>query len=238
MKQVTTTTLFSVVRSELQKMGLNEFEGSKPATSVFPFGDFLYYDAESQFTQKILNFDYEVQTIMGWLFHGHSLDYENYDYHFKKMFLLRFANRQINFQTIESFKFKLVSTFMVYEDYLNRLYLDAEKYIEQQATSLGKNSGSNKQNTTTDSITQNRQAFADTPQDEVNLNLDSDRMTYATDNTVSKNKENANSLSDTITKNDSNVINHTYSLDSLIKSSSLFENIMKHFDQDCFLQIW
>lgn len=235
---MTTTTLFNVIRSELQKAGFNEFEGSKPATDVFPFGDFLYYDKDSQFTEKILNFDYDVQTIVGWLFHGHSLDYVFHDEHFKKMFILYFANRQIKFQTIESFKFKLVSTFMQQKQYLNTLYDDLDKYINNMNTSKNKSLGSTNQTNTSQSVDQNRQAFADTPQDEVNLNLDNDRMTYATDNTISKNKNNSNSKNDTIVKSDNEQTNYNYQLDTFIKSSLVYNNVMKTFDKECFLQIW
>lgn len=234
----TTTTLFKIVASELQKMGLNEFEGSKPATDVFPYGDFVFYDKDFQFTEKILNFDYDVQTVIGWLFHGYSLDYVFHDEHFKKMFLLRFANREINFQTVESFKFALISSFLSQKEYINRVYDDLEKYIQQQTTNESKSLGSNNTKSNGNNITDNRQAYIENPQDEVNLDLNKTTTTYATDNTISKNKvENTNS-SDTIMKNDSRVIGTSLSLDELIKSSSIMENILKEFDRKCFLQIF
>ncbi|MEI2422515.1 hypothetical protein V6O07_19715, partial [Arthrospira platensis SPKY2] len=144
----------------------------------------------------------------------------------------------IKFQTIESFKFKLVSTFMQQKQYLNTLYDDLDKYINNMNTSKNKSLGSTNQTNTSQSVDQNRQAFADTPQDEVNLNLDNDRMTYATDNTISKNKNNSNSKNDTIVKSDNEQTNYNYQLDTFIKSSLVYNNVMKTFDKECFLQIW
>jgi hypothetical protein len=37
------------------------------------------------------------------------------------MFLYRFINRQINRQTVESFKMQLLYTFLNHQDFLNRL---------------------------------------------------------------------------------------------------------------------
>src|SRR5699024_11792863 len=53
-----------------------------------------------------------------------------YDFHFKKAFFYRFVNRQINRQTIESFRFELISTFLTYQEHINKVYEDLEKYIQ------------------------------------------------------------------------------------------------------------
>src|SRR5699024_1007239 len=69
------------------------------------------------------------------LFNGYGLEKEEHDTHFKKMFFYRFINREINRQTVESFMFDLMSTFMINQGHINRVYNDLEKYILQHSTS-------------------------------------------------------------------------------------------------------
>lgn len=235
---MTTTTLYKFIQSELIKTGKNEFDNGKKATDTFPFGDFIYYDSKYQFTEKVLNFDSDVQKIVEYLFHGYALDVPYHDEHFKKTFLMRFINRQINRQTIEAFKFELINTFLTYEEYINRVYRDSEMYINQKKVDTGTNNASNKGTTKNTNLNDVRSAFVDLPQDEVNINVDSVAVKYASDNTISRSRTKSDSENDSITKGTTTNQGTSYDLDVLVKSSRLFEDIMKKFDAKCFLQFW
>src|SRR5699024_9673464 len=100
-----TTTLYNVIRSELIKQGFNEFVDEE--------GNLVLFNEESQFMTKILSYDDDVKKIINKLFTGVSLENRENDEHFKQTFLVRFLNRQINFQTIESFRLSLLSTFLM-----------------------------------------------------------------------------------------------------------------------------
>ena len=233
-----TTTLFKIIQSELIKNGHSEFEADEPATDVFPFGKFVFFDKEYQFTEKIMTFDNDVVDIVDWLFHGLTLDYKEHDEHFKKIFLYRFVNRQINRQTIEAFKMELMNVFMTNKDYINRVYKDSESFILQKNKSSSDNVQKNKQSNNSKTSSDNRQAFTDLAQSNVNIDVDKTVLEYASDNTISRNKQDTTNNTDGETVGNVLTDSESYALDELIKSSTLLENIMIMFDKKCFLQIW
>src|SRR5699024_230718 len=118
---MTTTTIFNIIRSELIKNGNREFESDTSQNDVFSFGEFVFYDENYQFTEKILRYDEDVTDIIDYIFSGVSLNKEEHDKHFKKGFLSRCVNRQINRQTVEAFKMELLSTFISNETFINTL---------------------------------------------------------------------------------------------------------------------
>lgn len=233
-----TITLFKIIQSELMKDGHNEFETETPQTDIFPFGEFVFLNKDYQFTEKIMNFDNDVKKVVSYIFHGLKLDDPLHDEHFKKMFLYRFVNRQINRQTIEAFKLELMNVFLTNKGYINRVYKDIELFILQKNKSKSNNKQTNNQKNNSKTLTDNRQAYADLPQSIPNLDVESSIMEYATDNTISKNRQNTESNSDGETVGNSFSDNDSYSLDELIKSSHVMEDIMLTFDRKCFLQIW
>src|SRR5690606_4879440 len=176
-----TTTLFNVIRSELIKKGLDEFLDNE--------GNLILFKEEHQFMTKILSYDEDVSEIVDKLFSGLSLKDPDHDLHFKKTFIYRFINRRINRQTIESFKLELLSVFLTHQDYINRVYMDMEKYVTQTATSESQNKQTNHQQTDGTTTSDNRSAFADLPQTAVNLDVDNTIMQYPSDNTISRHKQ-------------------------------------------------
>src|SRR5699024_12798353 len=106
-----TTTLFKLIQSELIKEGFNEF--------VDEDGNLIFFESEHQFTSKILSYDEDIKHIVTDLFSNHQLDDTVFDDQFKKMFLYRIINRQINRQTVESFKMQLIYTFLNHQYILN-----------------------------------------------------------------------------------------------------------------------
>src|SRR5699024_4885812 len=145
--------------------------------------------------------------------------------HFKKTFLYRFINRQINRQTIESFKLEMLSTFLMNQDYINRVYSDLDEYITQKQTNESENEQTNKQVNDGSSTTDNRSAFADLPQSTANLDVNNTTMQYPSDNTISRSKQTNQQETDGSTTNESNSENRSYSLDELFKSNGVLENI-------------
>lgn len=225
-----TTTLFNIIRSELIKKGLNEFVDDE--------GNLILFKEEHQFITKILSYDEDVSEIVDKLFSGLSLKDPDHDLHFKKTFIYRFINRRINRQTIESFKLELLSVFLTHQDYINRVYMDMEKYVTQTATSESQNKQTNQQQTDGTTTSDNRSAFADLPQTAVNLDVDNTIMQYPSDNTISRHKQTNRQQTDGSTTNESNSENKMYQLDELFKSNGILESILDIFDVKCFMQVW
>src|SRR5690606_8099874 len=124
-----------------------------------------------QFMKKILSYDKDVSDIVNHLFSGLSLKNKEFDNHFKKGFLYRFINRKINRQTIEGFRLEMMSTFYSNEDFINRIYEDVDKYLTQTTISDQRNKQVNKQKNDGSTTSDNRSAFADLPQNNVQLDV-------------------------------------------------------------------
>lgn len=225
-----TTTLFNILKSELQNKGFNEF--------VDPDGNLVLFDPEHQFMNKILKYDEDVAEIVDHLFNGASLNQREYDTHFKKSFVFRFLNRKINRQTVESFKVELMVTFMMKQGLINSVYNDLEKYITQEQINESTNKQSNEQMNQGESTTDNRQAYAQLPQDHVNLDVDDTIMNSANDNTISRNKQTNNQTNQDETNGETRSENKVYQLDMLVQGNGLMEEILNQFDVKCFNQFW
>lgn len=225
MKQVNpmrTTTLFNYYKSELIKKGLNEFVNEE--------GKLIFFDSEKQFIKKIFKYDSDIQKITDELFNDLHLKNIDHDYHFKKMFIYRFLNREINRQTIESFQLALMQTFLANEEYIHHIYTDISKIITGSQTTNQVNSQLTDGTTTTDS----RSASSELPQNNVQLDVNSSVMETANDNTISKNKQSNKNQSDGQTTTE----NQSYQIDQLLKANGLMDMIIDKFDRACFLQIW
>lgn len=217
-----TTSLYNFIQTELIKQGLNEFEDAE--------GRLILFDKKHQFMQKIISYDEDIAKIVDDLFLNLSLENAENDYHFKKTFLLRFINRKINRQTIEAFQLELMNVFLTNEFYINQVYQDLDKYM----TGTSDSDQINKQINDGTTISDHRQAYAELPQNSVNINVDDTVMTSASDNTISRNKQTNQQATDGNTKTESK----NYALDQLIKSSQIMEQIFLTFDKKCFLQFW
>src|SRR5699024_5694081 len=161
--QMTTTTIYNIIQSELIKRGYNEF--------VDHDGNLVFFNDDHQFMTKILSFDNDVSVIVDDLFNRNVLDDPVHDDHFKRNFFYRFINRQINRQTIEAFKLELLSVFMSNKTYINMVYEDLEDYILQKNISSSDNEQKNNQVNSGSTTSDNRSAFADLPQSTVNLDV-------------------------------------------------------------------
>lgn len=225
-----TVTLFDYIKSELIKQGLSEFKDVS--------GKLIFFEPQQQFITKMLTYDDDVQKIVDRLFTGLSLTNRENDEHFKKTFLMRFLNRQINFQTIESFRIALLSTFLMNQYYMNTVYTDLDNYINQSQINTNTNKQTNEQRTDGSITADNRQAYAQLPQNNVQLDVNSTIMESANDNTISRNKQINQQENTGKTTGESRSENKMYQLNELLKASTIMENIFNEFDRKCFLQVW
>ena len=258
----TTTTLYKIIHSEMNKRGYDEYVDSE--------GNLKIFDKDHQILGKILNYDNEIDVIVNELFSDLKLNHPEYDRHFKKMFIYRFLNREINRQTIEAFQVELMYVFMSNQAYINRVYEDLERFLSQESTTKqetnqesnentrGDTFSTNTQNTIgntkTNSNSKNHNANATLPQTNTSINLDNDTLTGADDYRKDYNKSDSdtNNTSDLTGESTSNntgesssnsssqnyMLNHAYRLDELFKTNGMMENILNQFDRKCFLQFW
>lgn len=225
-----TTTIYNIIQSELIKKDFNEFVDDQ--------GNLVFFDQDHQFMTKIFSYDVNVSAIVDQLFTGFSLKDPEHDHHFKKAFLYRFINRKINRQTVESFRLELLSTFLMNQDFINRIYSDIELYLNQTAITDQLNKQTNIQKNDGSTTTDNRSAFSELPQNNVQLDVDSTVMTSANDNTISRNKQTNTQETDGLTAGETSGENKSYQLDELFKTNGLLEQVYNIFDLKCFMQVW
>lgn len=274
-----TTTLYEIIESELQHLGLNEFVNN----------DRIHFnDSKYAFMQKMLYFDDDVKQIVDRVFFkGFMFNDERIDQSFKESFTLRFLYREIGRQTVEAFASQVLYITMTHEDYIYRVYgSDMYKYIEQvtdtQSQDLGKaienaiEQGQTKdrqqdkgheeyedyEDTITKSFDDNRTAESTLPQSQVNIDVDNTVLDYADTNTISRDKNTSETVSekkgtkdntfDSLRNGESdskrntqsqNEMNRTgltkqYLIDNLQKLYSMRDTIFKTYDKECFLHIW
>lgn len=220
-------TLFDYMESILLQNGHDEFFKD----GVFKKDNLVFYNKEHSIIHRLLTYESDVHELVNsHLFFNHTLKTQEADLHFKKTFLTRFLNRQIKFQTIESFMAQLVHTFLIHENYLNQLYLELDKYVTGMSTTEQLNHQLNDGKTTTDV----RTASASLPQSNVQLDVDNTIMETADENNISRNKQTNTQQTDGQTSTE----NKSFRLDDLIKTQGLLENVLIEFDKKCFSQLF
>lgn len=120
-----TTTLNEYINSELGVMGQDEF--------VDKDGNLIFFDEEFQFIQKILKYDDDVHNIVtNKIFKGYTLPNNDVDKFFKKSFIMRFLDREIGRQTIESFASQVLYVTLTHQEYIQTVFgSEYQKYFEQ-----------------------------------------------------------------------------------------------------------
>ena len=119
-----TTTLNEYINGELMRMDKDEFIND---------GKLTIFDEEFQFIQKIIKFDEDVYKIVNEkIFKNLKFEDEKVDKHFKKSFITRFLDREINRQSIEAFASQVVYITLTHEEYINTVFgSEFYKYLEQ-----------------------------------------------------------------------------------------------------------
>lgn len=200
----TTTTLNEIIQSELIKLGENEFFNNDQLTSR---------NDEFAFIRKIMRYDDDVHEIVTRSFFG-GLSIGRHDKEFKKLWINRFAGRQIGTQTVEQFANKVISVTITHEVMLDILFEDYAKFLTGGSDSMATN------------IQDSRNATATLPQTEVNIDVDNTILNYADGNVISRNKG--------TTANSSN----KYDPNAIAQMMEVYDNILKKYEKRCFLNVW
>lgn len=258
-----TTTLMEIIQSELQRNGFNEFVNN---------GELTFDNQEFAFIQKVLRFDDDVKKIVDeTFFKGFRFNDERIDRYFKQAFTTRFLDREINRQTVEAFASLVLYECIIREDYIytvfgNELYKYLENHVDFNSdeiqNQINEETKDDTQNETYNntsksngsSVSDDREATTSLPQSEMNINVDNDVLTFADDNTITKNKTtnedetDSNSNRDTKgntktngtqdTTGNQKSLQKTYIMENLEKLYTMRERIFNDFDKKCFLHIW
>lgn len=222
--------------------------------------DFYYKNFESIFDsnkdmRKILSYDDDVAFITNnAIFIDITLVDSEIDKRFKKAFVMKFLNRQIQTQTLESFQAKVMQTYYMNEDFLIRYYSELDKYLHltsygdsnDENENVGNDTGKNVTTTSNESTTNSRSASSDLPQNRHNLNLNDDTMPTAKTNDISKqgqvgtgeNISNDIRNSQSTSKGKSHFQNQQLTLENLRQMRPMLSEVFNDFDRNCFLQVW
>ena len=228
-----TTNLYSIIESELQKKGYNDY---------FNEGKITAFDKNFSLYHKMLAFDEDVSGIVTTvLFNGFTFS-DEVDPLFKKMFTQRFLNREINRQTVEAFTGKLLYTTYAYQSYIETVFTDLLAYANNEAKTTQNNLNHNVAVNVADgtTISDARQLESDLPQDNINLDVDNTVLDYGNRNSISRNK-NKNDQTNTNTSDgtqNNTSVSSVKNLEVLIQSSGVLDELFNIYDKACFLQTW
>lgn len=238
-----TATIEEIISGELLRHGRNEFINN---------GLLTFDDPKYAFIHKIINYDEDVSKICDdVIFKGFKLNNLISDNKFKRTFVNRFLDREINRQTLEAFAAQVVYVTLTHEDYLNIVFSDEiEMYLQNHNTSdlstrtLQDSNTMNNSFNNSDDTTQNRQAETTLPQSQVNMNVDHDELDFADSFAIDKSKNVNNQYRQSDEFTDSNTHQNTdtfiknFNIENLKQVYDLRERVFNHFDRNCFLQIW
>lgn len=210
----TTTTLLEVITSEAKKEGYDAFF-NKETWQLKEMGDSLLTQI-AQYTPFIRELTNKA------IFGGAYLSDQNADKFFKQVFLNRFINREIKYQTIDLFRNKLVN--LMYTN--NQWFCETYKYFNDMFNGVGHastNEGQNQQD-------ENRTANATLPQDQTALSLDDENVPYADETNYGRSKSNiARHQESNTSSNNPSVVQQL---------DNVYNRKLDEFDAGLFLQIW
>jgi len=252
-----------IIQSELQNNGFNEFVNN---------GKLTFNNEDYAFIQKVLRFDDDVKKIVdNTFFKGFKFNDERIDRYFKEGFTTRFLDREIGRQTVEAFASLVLYETIIREDYIftvfgSELYKYLENHVdfnvdeienqisEENTDEVSNETSNNNTSSNGKSVSDDREATSSLPQSEMNINVDNDVLTFADDNTISKNKTtnedetDINSERDTTgntktngtqdTTGNQKSLQKTYLMENLEKLYTTRERIFNDYDKKCFLHIW
>lgn len=209
-----TITIFDYIMSELINSGHNEFFNDNQLT--------MQSDKHS-FIKKIMFYDDDVNAIVTKrIFQDFNFTNPETDIHFKRMFINKFLNRQIKFQTIEEFSTQVIQLLFSLDKYIEFAYENLFDMIKGKSVT----------DSTSKNVSQydNRHLMSELPQDNINLNVADTILNYGNTNDISRNK----GTDDRTSKNTGTVLD----VDKFRKTYDLFIEILENFDRVCFSQFW
>jgi len=234
-----TTTLMEIIQGELQRQGLNEMIND---------GNLTINDPSFAFIQKVLHFDDDVKSIVdNIIFKSFRFNDERIDRYFKEAFTLRFLDREIGRQTVEAFASLVLYETIIREDYIytvfgNELYKYLENHVDFNSDEIQNQISEQNTSSNGKSVSDDREATSSLPQSEMNMNVDDDVLTFADDNTITKNKttneDETDSNSQRDTTGNQKSLQKTYLMENLEKLYTIRERLLNDYDKKCFLHIW
>lgn len=212
----TTTTILDIIEAKAHREGYNAF--------------FDRQRFQIRKTSDRTNLMYQIATYTDFIrditndeiFAGFALSDSACDRYFKHMFLNRFINREIKYQTLDLFRNQLVSMMASNDKWL----CDTYKYFDDMFNGVyraSSNSGGTNES-------EGRGANSTLPQDRTDLDLNEDNVGFADNTQYNKGKSRTtNHSSSNGSKNDPSVIE---------QMNNLFDKKLDQFDQRLFMQMW
>lgn len=212
----TTTTILDIINAKAHREGYNEF--------------FDRQRFQLRKTDDKTNLMYQIATYTDFIrdltneeiFGGCSLSDQNTDRYFKHMFLNKFIDREIKFQTLDVFRNKLVSMMLINDKW----FCDTYKYFDDMFNGVSRGSTNSGGTTHSDG----RGANATLPQDQTSLDLSSNEVPFADETTYNR--------GDSRTTNHSSSNSSQNSPSVISQMDDIFEKKLNEFDAQLFLQIW
>lgn len=211
----TTTTILEILQAKAARSGYNAF--------IADDGTFRLADDGTSIISQIAQYSDFIKDISSYeIFGGFVFKDKNVDIFVKRLFLSRFLNREIKFQTIDLFRNKLVFLLAENEQWFTNVYNKFEKMFD----------GENNSNSSDDehSLNEGRGANSTLPQDNTQLDLSSDIVEYADDTQYNRGK------TDT-TKNSAST--STSASTGVIQAlDNVYLKKFKEFESALFLGVW
>ena len=210
-KVKTTSRLYDIIYGELERH----------RAEIYRSNNQLIFN-QNNLMKKTLEYKdtYFIKMLQENIFYGTSNI--NQRERFEREFLQRFINRVIKYQTVDLFSIYLASFVSEYQELINYTYDKYDMLVTGQVETVSNNNST--------STNKSNSIYSNLPQNQINLNLDIDKLEYADDNTISKSRA-TNSGTDKSTSS-------AYDIDALSKISALKEQIFKDMDNLLFSQIY
>lgn len=234
----TTTTIMDIIQAGLINAGHNEF-----LNKINGVLQITNHSDEFTFILKIQHYDDDVRAVVDSdIFGGFKFSSSAADLFFKRMFISRFLDRQINTQTLDLFRHHLISYCLANDSYVTMLYDNIEDYYLGTHNSSSDNTSatSNNSTTTNEATGGNNSAERDLPQDNVNLDLHADTTDYANTNSIFRSFDNSNSINDSsgTANSHSDGTDYNFDVGTLNMLKYQWTSLLDDFDAKLFLQIW
>lgn len=226
----TTTTIDEIIRAEAQKQGISDVF-NKDVNRIPIEGD------EYSIMQQVARYTPTIKKITDKVLFGYYiLTSEHADKMFKQMFLNRFYNREIGFQTVDLFRNKCAGLLASNDLFLSQLTDNFDKYAQGFYDSDSETKST--QTETAEYVTRDRSAHQSLPQDKASIILDpeSDDVPYADDadyqNTGNKSADNTDKTTTT------HQSGHRFSVENLTRLQHLYDRKLDEFEEVLFLHVW
>lgn len=216
----TTTTLYNILESKLNRMGYNNVFDPK-TNQIVSAGN------ERSIPYQLAKFtDEAYKAVNEEIFAGYILGSKEADRYFKNLFVGRNLLKEIKFQTLDMFRAKATSLLASNDQYISETYDLFDDLVKGTSTSKTTHEE------TTGKTHRNRNADSSLPQDNTELDLNNDIVNYADSTFYEKGSENGNANSE------DNTISQTVDIDRLRKLKNIYNELLNEWEPKLFLQVY